>query len=650
MSEARPAAPPMPRPAGVPRPRWRRLALWSAFGGAIGALHAYLAVAPPIMAYYAVSALQLCGAIAGIVLIASLLVYAALRTVERLGRHRLWRSLALYLGWHLLKNQQPVEPLRARLRRTWQQWLRPASLGRGALLQLLALLAGAALVLAFVDRRPSPWAPGTTALTGFLLGVGAALVLATASSLLGNLVGAGRRALGAPVATGAEQGRRLVQRNMVTTPTFIAIIGVAVGTWALLVVLSVMSGFENDLRQKILRTQDHVQIQHVPEKDQELGEIPEHLALAERLEALDGVDGAFPYVHGEVMLSSPTNISTSVSVKGIAPDDLRRSGQMRTALERGGPDFLEHPERLVSDTPYGERLQNGAGLEDLRTRLQNDGAARGDLLEFAPSPRIFPGLMIGRELARSLNVAVGSELQVISPEGGLGPMGVMPRSRSFRVAGVFNTGMYEYDMRLVYMTLSEAQRFFDLGDAVNRIELRVADTRRTDAVLERLAPILGPMQLEALDWKALNRSLFSALQLEKMVMFIVLGFIILVASFAIVASLVMIVMEKSREIAILKSMGATNGAVRNTFMTIGLVVGAVGTTAGVLLGVLTCVIIDRAGLQLPKAYYIESLPVVLDPLEVLAVGASALAISVAATLYPSMTASRLRPVEGLRYE
>lgn len=634
--------------------RLRRLLALAAAAGLAGATVVYRQLAPPEAGFYLDAALQLFGVVIVIILVAALLVFAALKLAERAGRPVLTRSLPAFLGWNILKSKRPTETLRSRLRRG-ARWLVAARPMRRSLLFWLVvggLGIAAALLLGMV--RPAPWRLELTLLAGFGRAAGLLVVAVAAIALVGGLTALALRRRPDPVA----RERDLRPRNMVTTPTFIAIVGVAVGVWALIVVLSVMTGFESDLRTKILQTQDHVQIVAQAAEGEQTEDIQDPLKLADELVAIDGVAAAFPYLQGEVMLSSPTNISTSLALKGFDPQDLEASHHLTGAMRRGGPALLRMPDRLLPDADSGAM----GGLSPLSDILQNGKANRarpgaplrnaGDagLAAIGLPARVFPGILIGEELANSLNVDVGAELQVIAPEGGVGPAGVMPKSKSFRVAGVFNTGMYEYDMKLAYVALAEAQRFFDRGAGVNRVEVRLVSTEDTEAVLARITTALAGRKLQALDWKALNRSLFTALQLEKMVMFIVLGFIILVASFAIFASLFMIVMEKSREIAILKAMGATAGTVRQVFISLGLFIGVVGTGAGTLLGLGSCALIYFVGFRLPKAYYIEFIPVRVDGLEVVAIVAAAIGLCLLSTLYPSTAASRLRPVEGLRYE
>jgi lipoprotein-releasing system permease protein len=266
----------------------------------------------------------------------------------------------------------------------------------------------------------------------------------------------------------------------------------------------------------------------------------------------------------------------------------------------------------------------------------------------SPSRRVVPGIIVGRELAKSLRVYLGDDVNIISPFGGIGPSGAMPKSKPFRVAGIFFSGMFEYDSKYTYVAVPAAQKFFAMDGDVTGIELKVVDADNTEPVVARIKALVGP-GYEVQDWKELNRSLFSALKIEKILMFVLLCFIILVAAFSIIANGTMLVMEKGREIAILKSMGASDGGILASFMLLGLYIGVLGTITGIALGIGFCLALGHFGLPLnPDVYYIQTLPVSLNPVEILFVFLAALAIALLATLYPAWMAARLRPVDGLR--
>lgn len=261
-------------------------------------------------------------------------------------------------------------------------------------------------------------------------------------------------------------------------------------------------------------------------------------------------------------------------------------------------------------------------------------------------PRI-AGIILGKELAKSLQVALGDEVNVVTPKGDLGPMGRLPKSQPFKVVGIFYSGMYEYDANFAYTRIEDAQEFMGVKGAKG-VELKTTDVERAVEVAQELQQSLGK-QYEVLDWMQMNRSLFYALKLEKIAMFVVLTFIILVASFSIIAMLIMIVIEKGREIAILKSLGASNAGIMWIFVYQGTVIGAVGTSIGLVLGLTICYLLNTVGFPLNSdVYYISKLPVELDPMEVIMIVVCSIGISILATIYPSIQAARLKPVDGLR--
>ena len=473
--------------------------------------------------------------------------------------------------------------------------------------------------------------------------------------------------------------------RQLTIFTTISTFGLFLGTGALVTVLSVMSGFEQDLKGKILGTHAHMVVTC---RDRSFTDYREALA---KVEKLPGVVAATPYLTSEVMIASQANLS-GVIIKGIDPQTIGRVTELVKNTEQGSLENLLHPERMLT---LGEQPPPRSALQQLATPLDaggvadaadksaelrdagevapdaGTGAAVGDRSvtlkadaegvvategqprksgsSGSPKPRkILPGVAIGRELAKNLRVFLGDDVNVVSPLGGIGPTGPIPKTKRFRVGASFFSGMYEYDSKYVYMDLPAAQKFLGLPDEVTGLELKLATPEETEGVMAQVQATLGS-DFEVVDWKQTNRSLFSALKLEKIAMFIALCFIILVAAFSIVSNGIMLVLKKGRDVAILKSMGASDGAVLRVFVLLGLYMGMLGTTAGVLVGCAVCAAFDRFGLPLDTdVYYITKLPVKVNPTELAVVLVASLMLSLLATLYPAWLAARLRPVEGLR--
>jgi len=441
--------------------------------------------------------------------------------------------------------------------------------------------------------------------------------------------------------------------------TLISIGGVAIGVWALTVVLSVMSGFEGDLKTKILGTRSHGILQKYGQND-----FPEWRQVREQVLAVPGVLGATPFIYNEVMLSADQNL-TGALLEAIDPRTVGTVIDLPHTIQEGKLAYLEHPEQIPAapdrrrdeDALLGEPPpRKGKAIpEDPRSPAEPPPPA-SDRQVRAGEPRagvtrVLPGIVVGREMAHALRVFVGDTVNVISPLGELGPAGPQPKSRAFRVAAVFYTGMYEYDSKFAYIELSEAQKFFGTGPSVTGLEVKVRNVDEARPILRRVLAALDGYPYRVRDWGELNRNLFSALMMEKVVMAVILGFIVLVATFTIVATLVMQVLDKRREIAVLKSMGAGQPSVMKIFVAEGIVIGAIGTAFGLLLGFGTCLLIDKVGIPLdPEVYYISNLPVRMNPVEFMLVAFLALALSYLATIYPASKASRLEPVEGLRSE
>ena len=414
--------------------------------------------------------------------------------------------------------------------------------------------------------------------------------------------------------------------------TLISIGGVATGVWALTVVLSVMSGFEQDLKSKILGAHAHGVVLKYGQND-----FTDWRGTQDRVLGVPGVAASTPFLYAEVMLSAGQNLTGSV-LKGIDTSTVGRVTEIPRNLDKGRLEWLDRPDEIPEAAPRAL----------LRDALEGTGKAP----PAPPAPReTLPGILLGRELARGLRVGVGDLVNVVSPFGDIGPAGPQPKSRPFRVAGILYSGFYEYDAKFAYLQLAEAQRFFGTGDSVTGLELKMKDVNTARPVMRRVLGALEGYPFRTKDWGEMNRNLFSALMMERIAMAVILGFIMLVASFIVVATLVMLVLEKTREIAVLRSMGATTTSIMKIFVAEGLAIGAVGTGFGLLLGLGTTSLVSKVGIPLdPEVYYISHLPVLVDGGDFALVALAAVALSYLATIYPATRAARLEPVDGLRSE
>lgn len=431
--------------------------------------------------------------------------------------------------------------------------------------------------------------------------------------------------------------------------TVISVLGVCLGVMALIVVLSIMSGFEDDLKRKILGAHAHVIV------GKHGDDFVEFEAVEDQVRTVASVEAAAAFVLGDAMISTDVGLSGTV-VKGVDPANEEAVAELRRNLRKGSVEHLEDPGRIPGACPARGDRWDGPKSPASPSSTTSTGAT-GPLVPDDPAilgraecGRVLPGIIIGRELSRTLRAYVGDVVKLVSPVSDqIGPTGPMPKLRRFRIAGVFFSGMYEYDAKFSYVAMDDAQRFFGLYDRATGVEIKIEDIDHTSRAVESIRARLGGPPYTVRDWRDMNRELFSALLLEKIAMFVALAMIVTVASFLIVATLVMIVLQRGKEIAILKSMGASDPSIMKVFVIQGLIVGVGGALLGVLGGIGVCVFLQEVGFPLDdRVFYIEKLPVVLDRTEIGIIAIAAVTISYLATIYPAMTAARLVPVEGLR--
>ncbi|MGD8702354.1 MAG: lipoprotein-releasing ABC transporter permease subunit [Desulfosarcina sp.] len=403
---------------------------------------------------------------------------------------------------------------------------------------------------------------------------------------------------------GSRYLRTRQKQTFISLITLLATAGIALGVMALIVVIAVMTGFESELQNRILGIESHVLVMRYGES---VGDIE---ATVSAIESVDGVQAATPFIYTQVMLRSAHGITGAV-LKALDPS-------------RPGPAVFVDKTTTITQA-----------LTDSGTN--------------APVGKA-PGLIVGRVIAKKLRLAVGDAIYLISPLGKGAAVNRMPTVMRFSVAGVFETGMNEYDDAMAFMRLDVAQRLLQMPDQATGLEVRVDDIYQARSIAEAIVGRIG-FPFWARDWMQMNRNLFSMLRLQKTVMFIILTLIVLVAAFNIASALIMMVMEKTRDIAILKTMGATNRHIRRIFVFKGVLIGSVGTAIGGVMGFILCSILKRYPfIKLPgDVYFLTTLPVRLHPLDALTIGLCTVVICFLATLYPASSASALDPVEGIRY-
>ena len=396
------------------------------------------------------------------------------------------------------------------------------------------------------------------------------------------------------------------EERFVSVIGIFSLVGIALGVATLIIVMSVMNGFRQELLGRILGVNGHLGVYA------QQGNLPQFDAVAERIRRVPGVVSATPIVEGQVLLTSASGGASGGLARGIRPEDLRARTLIAGNIRSGSLDQF--------------------GGED--------------------------AIVIGTRLAVRMGLAVGDRISLVSPQGRATVMGTVPRVRAYTIVALFEAGMNEYDSSFVFLPLEAAQIYFQARDAATQVEVFVQDPARVRTVTREIFAALRDRPVRILDWQETNSSFFQAVQVERNVMFLILTLIILVAAFNIVSSLIMLVKDKTRDIAVLRTMGATRGAVMRVFLLCGATIGIAGTFIGFVLGVVFCWNIESirqaiqalSGTELfsPEVYFLTRLPAVLDWNEVVQVVAMGLGLSLAATLYPSWKAARTDPVVALR--
>ncbi len=405
----------------------------------------------------------------------------------------------------------------------------------------------------------------------------------------------------------------------VSVITFISVAGIFLGVAALIIVLAVMNGFETDLRNKILGVNSHVVLMEYT------GPMRDYQEVMKSISGMEGVVASTPFIYGQTMLKNGDRVS-GVVMRGLSPEDAFKVINLGK-MKEGSTEYLS------------EKKRSSINLGKDKDQL--------------------PGILIGKELAKHLGLFYADTVSIISPMGVATPMGMVPRMKRFVVVGIFDSGFYEYDSTLAYISLKDCQEFLNMEGAVTGIEIKVNDIYKADTIAKSLEKKLG-YPYWARHWMEMNKNLFSALRLEKRVMFIILSLIVLVAAFNIITALIMIVMEKNKDIAILKSMGATSKSIMKIFVLQGVISGAVGTILGCIGGLFVALNLDRISKIVEKifhfkilpgdVYYLSELPSRVNYSDVLIIIVGTMVICFISTIYPSWRASRLDPSESLRYE
>jgi len=411
------------------------------------------------------------------------------------------------------------------------------------------------------------------------------------------------------------------KQMFVSVISFISVFGIFLGVAALIIVLAVMNGFEEDLRTKILGIKSHIEL-----TTDMAGPMKNYEQVREKISGIEGVVASTPFIYTQAMMRNDNGV-TGVVIRALDTKSAFQVINLGKIKEGSIDDLNKIPRDISSHDP-------------------NDGV----------SPA---GIVIGKEMARNLGIFLHDTITIISPVSISTPMGAVPRMGKFIVVGIFESGFYEYDSTLAYLSLESCQKFLQMGDTVTGIDIKVNDIYKADVIAEKIQSKLG-FPFWAQNWMKMNKNLFSALKLEKRVMFIILSLIVLVAVFNIISALIMIVMEKNKDIAILKSMGATSQSIMKIFIYQGMIIGVIGTLLGCLAGIAVALNLQAVSLFVEKVfhfkflpgdvYYLSELPSKVNYGDVFIIVIGTLLVCFLSTIYPSLRASKTDPAEALRYE
>lgn len=394
----------------------------------------------------------------------------------------------------------------------------------------------------------------------------------------------------------------------ITIISIISILGVAIGVMVLNMVMGIMTGFETELKSKILGANAHITIKSG------FGSIEDSRDLMAKISKIDGVNSVDPYTYHQAMLRTEEKAS-GLLIRGVQPGG-------------GGSNIVSND------------LVEGEGFRSTSMKKDEDV--------------ILPKIVVGRELARTFHLKLGDTVSLLSPSMSSTPFGLVPKYKRFSVSGIYSSGLIEYESSIAYVELSEAQKFFRQGESVTGVEIRVKDADNIQGILDQVKSIINSSEysqsnLLAQDWTEINKPLWEALRLEKRVYFLVLTLLIIMASFSIVSTLIMIVLEKRKDIAVLRTIGASESMIKRIFLFQGAVIGGIGTILGLILAVIGCVLLKTYGFPLDERIFnMSTVPVVIQPINFIVVGICSFLICCLATLYPAKRASSISPVEALR--